>query len=60
MKMAAFARDKIELKVLLRTKPPVLKPTEPTYRIEITGETELQKRRKTSEIKKNESLGKIT
>ena len=43
MEMAVFAKDGIEVKVLLRTKTPVIEPSEPTYKVEITVETEAKK-----------------
>ena len=39
MEMAVFAKDGIDVRNLLRAKPPVIEPTETTYEIEITGET---------------------
>ena len=42
--MAVFAKDGIEVLILLRSKPGVLDPTETTYEIEIDGKTEAQKR----------------
>ena len=44
MEMIVFAKDGIEVKVLPRTKPPMLEPIEPIYEAEITGESEAQKR----------------
>ena len=44
MEMAAFAKDGIEIKIILRAKPPVLELTKPSYGVEINGETEAQKR----------------
>ena len=41
--MTAFAKDGINVRKLLRTKPPLTKPAEPIYKIEITGEMEAQK-----------------
>ena len=41
-----FAKDGLEVRISPRTKPPVIEPTEPTYEIEINGETEAQKRNK--------------
>ena len=45
--------------MLLRTKPPVIEPTKPTYEVEITGKTEAQKlNRDIRKQKKNKSVGK--
>ena len=43
MEMPLFAKYGIEVRFLLSVKPPVTEPTEPTYEVEITGETEAQK-----------------
>ena len=42
--MAVFAKDGIEVRNLLRTKPPLVEPSEPIYEFEITGETEAQRK----------------
>ena len=42
--MAVFAKDGIEVGNLLRARPPFVEPSEPVYEIEITGETEAQKK----------------
>ena len=39
MEMAVFAKDGIEVRNLLRAKPPVTEPAETTDEIEITGKT---------------------
>ena len=42
--MAVFAKDGIEVRNLQRNKPPLVEPIEPRYEVEITGETEAQKK----------------
>ena len=42
--MTAFAKDGIEIRNLLRAKPPLIEPAEPIYEIKTTGETEAQKK----------------
>ena len=42
--MTVFDKDGIEVTNLLRTKHPVQEPTEPTYEVENTGETDAQSR----------------
>ena len=44
--MAVFAKDGIEIRNLQRNKPPLVEPTEPVYEVEITGETEAQKKKR--------------
>ena len=44
LEMAVFAKDGIEVRKLLRTKPPLVEPSEPIYEVEITGETEAQRK----------------
>ena len=44
IELAAFAKHGIEVRNLPRTKSPIIDPTKPRYEIEITGETEEQKR----------------
>ena len=44
MEMAVLAKDGIEARNLLRAKAPHVEPSEPVYCIEITGETEAQKK----------------
>ena len=44
LEMAVFAKDEIEIRNLLRAKPPLVEPTEPIYEIEIVGKTEKQKK----------------
>ena len=41
--MAVFAKDVIEIRSLLRTRPQLLEPSEPVNEVEITGETEAQR-----------------
>ena len=43
--MAAFAKDGIEIRNLLRARPTLVEPAEPVYELEIAGETEAQKNR---------------
>ena len=43
MEMIVFAKDGIELKVLPRTKPPMLEPIETIYEAEITEDSGAQK-----------------
>ena len=40
LEMAVFAKDEIEVRNLLRTKPPLIKPAKPIYEVKITGKTE--------------------
>ena len=42
--MAVFTKDGIEVRNLLRARPPLFEPSEPVYEVEITGETEAQKK----------------
>ena len=42
--MAIFAKDGIEVRNLLRARPALVEPQEPVYEVEITGETEAQKK----------------
>ena len=42
--IAVFAKDGIEVRNLQGNKPALVEPTEPIYEIEITGETEAQKK----------------
>ena len=44
LEMAVFARDGIEIRNLLRAKPPLVEPSEPLYEDEIVGKTEAQKK----------------
>ena len=50
--MAVFAKDGIEVRNLLRARPPLVEPSEPVYEVEITGETEAQK--KNQEVRNQE------
>ena len=43
--MTVFAKDGIEIRNLLRARPPLVEPSEPVYEAEITGETYAQKNR---------------
>ena len=52
--MAVFAKDGIEVRNLLRTKPPLVETTEPIYEVEITSETEAQKKTEKYETKRKE------
>ena len=44
MEMAIFEKDGIELRNLLIARPALVEPPEPVYEVEITGETEAQKK----------------
>ena len=44
LEMAVFANDGIEIRNLLRAKPPLLEPSEPIYEVNIPGETKAQKK----------------
>ena len=50
--MAVFAKDGIEIRNLLRARPTLFEPSEPVYELEITGETEAQ--RKNREVRNQE------
>ena len=50
--MAIFAKDGIEVRNLLRARPTLVEPSEPVYDVEITGETEAQ--RKNREVRNQE------
>ena len=52
MEMAIFAKDGIEVRNLLRARPTLVEPAEPVYELEITGETEAQ--RKNREVRNQE------
>ena len=52
METAIFAKDGIEVRKLLRARPALVEPPEPVYEIEITGETDAQ--RKNREIRNQE------
>ena len=57
--MAVFAKDGIETRNLLRTRPQLVEPSEPVYEVEITGETEAQrKNREVRNQEKKSGLGK--
>ena len=55
--MPVFAKDSIEVGNLLQTKPPLVEPTEPLYKI--TGETEAQMKNREVQNKEKECVGKI-
>ena len=42
--MMALAKDGIEVRNLLRVKPPLVEPAQPIYEQEIPGETEAQRK----------------
>ena len=42
--MAVFAKYVIEIWNLLRARPTLVEPAEPVYEVEITGETEAQRK----------------
>ena len=44
VEMAKFAKDGIEVRNLLRARPHLVEPSEPLYEVEITGETEAQRK----------------
>ena len=52
LEMAVFAKDGIEIRNLLRTRPQSVETSEPVYEVEITGETEAQ--RKNREVRNQE------
>ena len=55
MEMAEFAKDGVEVKILLGVKPPNI---ELTYKVEINGETEAQKRDRDIRNQEKKSVGK--
>ena len=55
--IAVFARDGIEVRNLQGNKPALVEPTEPIYEIEITGETEAQKKNREARNQKENRLG---
>ena len=57
MELAIFAKHGIEAGNLLRARPLLVKPAEPVYEVEITGETGAQGRTGRSEIKRKELVG---
>ena len=52
VEMAIFAKDGIEVRNLSRARPTLFEPSEPVYEVEITGETDAQ--RKNREVKNPE------
>ena len=54
MEMVIFAKDGIESRNLLRARTTLVKPSEPVYEVEITGETEAQ--RKNREVRNQEKI----
>ena len=44
LEMAVFAKHGIEIRSLLRAKPPLVESSEPIYELEVTGETEAQRK----------------
>ena len=60
LEMAVFAKDGIEVRNLLRKRPPLVESSEPVYEFEITGETDAQRKTARSVIKKKGWAGKIT
>ena len=42
--MAVFAKDEIEVRNLQKNRNPLVEPTEPVYEVEITGETDAQRK----------------
>ena len=60
LELALFAKDGIEIRTILRTRPPLVEPSEPVYEVEITGETEAQRKNREVHIKKKEWAEKTT
>ena len=56
--MTVFAKDGIEVRNLQKNKPGLVEPTEPMYEVEITGETEDQK--KNREVRSKRELAERT
>ena len=52
LELALFAKDGIEFRNLLRTRPQLVESSEPVYEVEIFGETEAQ--RKNREVRNQE------
>ena len=52
LEMAVFAKDGTEIRNLLRARPTLVEPSESVYELEITGETEAQ--RKNREVRNQE------
>ena len=52
LEMAVFAKDGIEIRNLLSARPTLVELAEPVYEVEITGETEAQ--RKNRELRNQE------
>ena len=50
--MVVFSKDGIEVRNMIRTKSPLIEPTEPIFEVKITGETETQK--KNRDVRKQE------
>ena len=44
LEMAVFAKDGIEIRILLRARPTLVETAEPVYKLEIQGETEAQRK----------------
>ena len=44
LEMAVFAKNEIEVRNQLRARRHLVEPSEPAYEVEITGETEAQKK----------------
>ena len=60
LEMAVFAKDGIEIRNLLRVRPTLVEPAEPVYELEITGETQAQKKPARCAIRRNELVGRTT
>ena len=56
--MTVFAKDGIEVRNLQKNKHGLVEPTEPMYEVEITGETEDQK--KNREVRSRRALAERT
>ena len=60
LELALFAKDGIEIRTIFRTSPQLVEPSEPVYEVEITSETETQRKNREVHIKKKEWAGKTT
>ena len=57
LEVAAFIKDGIEVRNLVRAKPPLFETPEPIYELEISGETEAQKKTRDKRKQKTSWLG---
>ena len=60
LEMAVFAKDGIEIRNTLRTKPQLVEPSEAVYEVEINGATEAQRKNREVVIKRKKWAGKTT